>query len=167
MRAQVLVMLMLALRGIAPSLEARSAQSVQDSPGSPTPTRAGDVRAVCDSVAAFWRATGRADVRMVDTTAAVVSDAGPQAGCAVLAVAVAGLAEDQGTRLYWATSDARGWTELTSYTADGPDGSSRTLERDGTRCQVDAAYDGGDDSDPTYVRSPAVREWTFCWRPQG
>jgi len=66
--------------------------------------------------------------------------------------------------LYWATGDARGWTELLPYSADGPDGGSRTLQRGEIRCQIDFSQDGGDDSDSTYVPSPAIGETTFCWR---
>lgn len=120
--------------------------------------------AVCDSVATSWRGTGRADVQVTDANAVVVSDAAPQRGCMVLTSAPQGVDRAQAAGLYWATSEEHGWTELREYMADGPDGTSRTRDRDGTRCQIDFSQDGGKDSEPTYVPSPAVSERTFCWR---
>jgi len=120
--------------------------------------------AVCDSVAILWRATGRATVRSADTTTSVLSDSQPQHGCAVVAAASLGLDSAQATHLYWSYHGRPGWTDLSTFDADGPDGYSRVRERGDTRCQVDFTQDGGDDSDSTYVPSPAVGEVTFCWR---
>jgi hypothetical protein len=88
----------------------------------------------------------------------------PQRGCAVVATAPGGVDSTHWSKLYWTTSESHGWTELTTYDADGPDGNSRTRQRADIRCQVDYTQDGGDDSDSTYVPSPAVGEFTVCWR---
>ena len=120
---------------------------------------------VCDTVATLWRATGRAQVRQADTTMKVQSESVAQRGCAVRAIAPQGLdSKVQWATLYWAEGNARGWTTLTQYDADGPDGSERTFERLAVRCQLDHMHDGGDDSDSTYIPSPAVEERTFCWQ---
>jgi hypothetical protein len=142
------------------------AHASRDSTSATGPAFRADVAAICDTVQALWRATGRAKVRLVDTTASVASDSIAHRGCAVVAAAAHGLDSAQWRTLYWATDSARGWAELIRYTADGPDGGSRTWERKGVRCQMDFTQDGGDDSDPTYVPSPAVGEVTFCWRTQ-
>ena len=120
---------------------------------------------VCDTVAVLWRATGRAEVRQTaDTTMDVTSDSVARRGCAVHASAVQGLDTSKATALFWNSEQPpAGWTDLTRVDADGPDGFSRTYERPGVRCQIDYSQDGGDDSDSTYVPSPAISEATFCW----
>jgi hypothetical protein len=44
-----------------------------------------------------------------------------------------------------------GWTEDLAYAADGPDGSAFAFRSGPVRCFFRAHWDGGDDSDPTYV----------------
>jgi len=156
--------LLLALACVGCRLEAHPAQAAQNPAGSSAaldPSAA--VRAVCDTVATLWRATGRAQVRVADTTMQVASDSVTQRGCAVVATAPDGLGSTPWETLYWTTSRSRGWAELTDYTADGPDGGSQSLARQGIRCQIDFTQDGGDDSDSTHVPSPAVGGTTFCW----
>jgi hypothetical protein len=119
---------------------------------------------VCDSVAVSWRATGRAEVRQTaDTTMDVYSDSATRRGCAVYASAPLGLDSLKATAFYWTDETPAGWTDVPKFFAEGPDGSNRTYERPGLRCQVVFSQDGGDDSDSTYVPSPAVSETTFCW----
>lgn len=119
---------------------------------------------MCDSVATLWRATGRAQVRVVDTTMRVVSDSVPRNGCFVQATAPQGLDSAHWAGLFWARDAHEAWTTLTQWDADGPMGNSRTLERRDMRCQVDFQFDADDDSDSTYVPNPAREETTFCWR---
>ena len=162
MRAQVSLLIALACVACRPA--ARPAHTAQDSAGSSALDLPSAVEGVCETVATLWRATGQAQVRLADTTMPVVSDSMTQRGCAVVATAPMGLDSTRWASLYWTTSQRRGWAELSDYAADGPDGSSRTLERQGVRCQIAVTQDGGDDSDSTYVPSPAVGEATFCWR---
>ena len=44
-----------------------------------------------------------------------------------------------------------GWTEDYDYAADGPDGSAFAFRNGRVLCVFRAHWDGGDDSDPTYV----------------
>jgi hypothetical protein len=44
-----------------------------------------------------------------------------------------------------------GWTEDLAYGADGPDGSAFAFRKGAVLCVFRAHWDGGDDSDPTYV----------------
>jgi hypothetical protein len=44
-----------------------------------------------------------------------------------------------------------GWTEDFAYGADGPDGSAFAFRNGPALCVFRAHWDGGDDSDPTYV----------------
>jgi len=44
-----------------------------------------------------------------------------------------------------------GWTEDLAYAADGPDGSAFAFRKGVALCVFRAHWDGGDDSDPTYV----------------
>ena len=48
----------------------------------------------------------------------------------------------------------RGWSMHHGYTADGPDGSALGFVKSRFLCVVEGSWDGGDDSDPTYV--PAI-----------
>lgn len=50
---------------------------------------------------------------------------------------------------------APNWTEDYAYAADGPDGSAFAFRKGPVLCVFRAFWDGGDDSDPTYV--PADR----------
>lgn len=119
---------------------------------------------VCDTVALGWRATGQAEVRLTaDTVMGVRSDSATQRGCAVYASATKGVDTTTAKLLYWRDETRPGWTDLSEYDAEGPDGNSRIYERPGLRCQVEFSQDGGDDSDSTYVASPAISETTFCW----
>jgi hypothetical protein len=165
MRTQVSLLIALMLAGFSPAERPADSSKGRDDSIVMQPSPA--VAAVCDTVATLWRATGGASVRQADTTSVVASDSGAQQGCVVLANAPDGLDSMQRAGLYWATSLSRGWREITEYTADGPDGGSQTLERSGIRCQVDFSQDGGDDSDSTYVPSPAIGETTFCWERSG
>ena len=45
----------------------------------------------------------------------------------------------------------RGWQEDLSYAADGPDGTAFAFAHGTVRCMIRAAWDGGDDADPTYM----------------
>jgi hypothetical protein len=51
---------------------------------------------------------------------------------------------------------AAGWIAMTHYSADGPDGSAFAMRSRETVCLFRASWDGGDDSDTTYVPSD---EW--------
>jgi hypothetical protein len=46
---------------------------------------------------------------------------------------------------------SRGWSEDYRYGADGPDGTAFAFVTGSVLCLFRAAWDGGDDSDPTYV----------------
>jgi hypothetical protein len=129
----------------------------------PAATMTGAVTAVCDTVAARWRATGQAEVRLADTTSLAYHETTPDHGCMVLVTAPQDVDSTRWRSLYWAADTVSSWTEIVEYFAEGPDGNTRTFDRAGVRCQVDFTQDGGDDSDSTYVPSPAIGETTFCW----
>jgi hypothetical protein len=44
-----------------------------------------------------------------------------------------------------------GWVEDIEYSADGPDGTTYAMRKDGILCFVEGRWDGGDGSDPSYV----------------
>jgi len=55
-----------------------------------------------------------------------------------------------------------GWVEQSGYSADGPDG---TLMGRATRqylCVIEGSWDGGDDSDTTYVPAPGCEVTVTC-----
>jgi len=47
----------------------------------------------------------------------------------------------------------KGWLELPEHSADGPDGTRFALSSGGVICSVWGRWDGGDDTDSTYVAS--------------
>jgi hypothetical protein len=53
---------------------------------------------------------------------------------------------------------AAGWVDGPRYTADGPDGGIFGMRSRETLCIFRGSWDGGDDSDSTYVPSP---EWRY------
>jgi hypothetical protein len=55
-----------------------------------------------------------------------------------------------------------GWVEIPRYTADGPDGSISGMHSRETVCIFSWSWDGGDDSDSTYVPSDKWELVTHC-----
>jgi hypothetical protein len=59
--------------------------------------------------------------------------------------------------------ESSGWQSLvTNYSADGPDGSVVGFRWEDTVCIVDGRWDGGDDSDTTYVPAPGYEVVMTC-----
>jgi hypothetical protein len=138
-----------------------------------------DAEAVCAAVAAWWRRDASVTVRVADSLVAPPSGDTAVAGCVVVAHQEHGLKRDSGAapdtaaqRLGAAVTLVRatggGWIELVRYMADGPDGSSGAFQRTSVRCAVAQSWDGGDDSDPSYVPADWHEEQTICWAaPEG
>jgi hypothetical protein len=61
---------------------------------------------------------------------------------------------------------SRGWTEDFAYGADGPDGTAFALVTGSVLCMFEAAWDGGDDSDPSYVPDDGYRLIAWCMEHQ-
>jgi hypothetical protein len=59
------------------------------------------------------------------------------------------------------------WRRLIQYDADGPDGSLSGYQRAQVRCTVAQSWDGGDDSDSTYVAEVWYRQELTCWGEPG
>jgi hypothetical protein len=57
-----------------------------------------------------------------------------------------------------------GWSEDGRLIADGPDGAMRGLRRDDLLCVLVGSWDGGNDSDSTYVPAPGYSLHLACWR---
>ena len=62
---------------------------------------------------------------------------------------------------------ARGWNDRTLISADGPDGTVLGVRRGGVLCRVEGRWDGGDDSDTTYVPSDTLEVHFACTRLVG
>jgi hypothetical protein len=59
---------------------------------------------------------------------------------------------------------ARGWSDRTMISADGPDGTVQGVHRRGVTCLLEGRWDGGDDSDSTYVPSDTIEVRVACTR---
>lgn len=58
----------------------------------------------------------------------------------------------------------RGWVDRTVLSADGPDGTIQGVHRGGVTCLIEGRWDGGDDSDSTYVPSDIMEVHFGCTR---
>jgi hypothetical protein len=58
----------------------------------------------------------------------------------------------------------RGWSDRTTISADGPDGTVVGLYHQGVTCILRGQWDGGDDSDTTYVPSDTLEVHLACAR---
>lgn len=59
---------------------------------------------------------------------------------------------------------ADGWKERAEESADSPDGSAITLVKDAVACRIRGQWDGGDDTDSTYVPSDVYQVIVRCER---
>lgn len=57
---------------------------------------------------------------------------------------------------------AAGWAPAYGYSADGPDGTRMSYVTARFLCVIDGAWDGGDDSDSTYVPAPGCEVTVTC-----
>lgn len=55
-----------------------------------------------------------------------------------------------------------GWVEMFGYSADGPDGSNMGYLSKNFFCLVEGTWDGGDDSDESYVPAPGCNVTVTC-----
>src|SRR5947207_7201656 len=136
---------------------ARPGQTVHDPSTSSAAPFPPEVVAVCDTVAGLWRVTGRASVRVVDTTVRVLSDSQPQRGCAVVAAAPQGVDSTRWSRLYWTRSDARGWSDLSEFDADGPDGNNGTSQRGNSALHIETNTNGREQQVTEYIVNTYIR----------
>lgn len=135
--------------------------NVPIAPGATEPT------AVCETLARLWRNIAYTTVAVRDTTAEPMEYDNGQiqslpstSACIMIARADSGI--DKGRDApFWPAPD---WLELPNLVADGPDGSTRTYQRDMLRCMVESNWDGEDDSDSTYVPLKWYEQRTTCWR---
>jgi hypothetical protein len=125
------------------------------------------VRAICDSVAARWRAVPGVVVASTDTLDSPYAAGPTTAGCVVNTRSETGVDSTHARATFWALADSAGWIPLWQYSSDGPNGGSLTWEHAGVRCDVRQSSEGDDDSDSTYVPKPWSEERTFCWRYTG
>jgi hypothetical protein len=134
-----------------------------------------DVHGTCTAVATFWRQR-RAQVQMVDSL--LVPPLGDTAvvACVVHAtqaqgaqprISATGADTGQGAAPALIASTGPRWVSSLRYVADGPDGSLVGYQRGVVRCTIASSWDGGDDSDSTYVPEDWFKEETSCWPEPG
>jgi hypothetical protein len=109
---------------------------------------ASDVSTACDTVAAIL-----ADTPGTVTRPPAPRDDSGNVRCRVLLRArVAGYGGGpRPEHRLWQGLLAHGWREDPQYAADGPDGTVFALRNQAALCIANGRWDGGDDSDPTYV----------------
>jgi hypothetical protein len=154
----------------------RKAVANAAAPSLPTPLASMPVAVLdaCAEVAASWRRTPMIALHQVSDTVLLpevdIENSDVHA-CHVVAQDSLAFAKSDSVRLerdgpaksaYWRMFARAGWVPL-HWSADGPDGSLMTFQRGVVRCQLQEQWDGGDDSDSTYVPSPFYRQTTSCW----
>jgi hypothetical protein len=136
-----------------------------------------EVQAVCTAVATFWDHRG-AQVRAADSLLVPPLRDTSVAACVVQATqaherrsktggSAAGKDAGQDTVPALVASTKPTWVSLLPYNADGPDGNLVGYQRSAVRCTVASSWDGGDDSDSTYVPEDWFKEETSCWLEPG
>lgn len=65
----------------------------------------------------------------------------------------------------WNWFETRGWMQVLTCSADGPDGTLFGVARDTTFRIVVGRWDGGDDADSTYIPRPGSEVTVTCVRP--
>jgi hypothetical protein len=136
-----------------------------------------DVHGICTAVATFWRQR-RAQVWVADSLLVPPLGERAVAACVVHATqdhgarpvngaAATGADSGQGPAPALIASTGPQWVSLLRYVADGPDGSLVGYQRGVVRCTVASSWDGGDDSDSTYVPEDWFKEETSCWSEPG
>ena len=120
----------------------------------------------CDSISKSL-AVGKRSVRTLFSNSMLtdpLDDATPwRRGCAlslVDSIATPGIQPRVDALNQW--FDARKWTPVLRYSADGPDGTSFAFRREAVLCVVRGQWDGGDDADSTYVPDPGSRWMIRC-----
>ena len=120
--------------------------------------------AACDSVEALVRRQVQVAVSRADRVPVDFGFGGPpRTGCELKAsgkfvraaadsATLPGQVEDEPSTLAHAFEKA-GWAALTNYQADGPDGEAEGWRSKESTCVARWSWDGGDDSDSTYVPS--------------
>ena len=121
-----------------------------------------EVRQACGKVSAYWARHPTAAVRAFDSVVTLPRSRSTTDACWV----TVRIEEDtersgDGPRVPFA---AAGWVQLWEYQADGPDGSSAVFQLVPVRCLVEERWDGGDDSDSSYVPAPWFEQRVACWR---
>ena len=120
--------------------------------------------AICDTVAHLLRAVASRHLRLVADTLVVNPGGGPapwpRRGCQILVT-------DSIGEGWAATKDLGEWLRAhgfrsAPYSADGPDGTMFGLAREPELCLVEGHWDGGDDTDSTYVPRPGYDLTISC-----
>lgn len=128
-------------------------------------------RAVCDSVAAEWRAVKGVDIRQTDTSVTPgddVLETDSVSACLTEASDPDGVSAHSSAPLYWPSGDVlpnawpRRWGELWHLMADGPGSSRKVVQRDLVRCEIRVESDIGDPSDSVAPPLTDFTEATIC-----
>ncbi len=138
------------------------------------PMIAFEARSACAGVAGFWRRYDTTEVRQVDSVVSPYASDTTVSACIVSVyqehsplqnpkAPVDTTVQHLETALALVRGAGPGWIPLYRYSADGPDGSDLAYQRGRVRCLVERSWDGGDDSDSTYVPADWFREHTTCW----
>ncbi len=133
-----------------------------------------EAKAICGSVATFWSRHDSTDLRQLDSVLTTYASDTAVSACIVLVWQAHGMKRDSAahvdtaaqhleTALALVRGAGPGWVPLYRFGADGPDGSSLAYQRGRVRCLVEQTWDGGDDSDSTYVPADWFKEQTTCW----
>lgn len=122
------------------------------------------VLAACDTVAAVLAHAASTSLERSNGTVENQRMGTASLGCRLRLVGSWALFEEDESvdQLLRTTLAATGWVEDWDYGADGPDGTAFGFRHHGVLCLFHAMWDGGDDSDSTYVPSDRYELLAGC-----
>lgn len=139
-----------------------ASQAADTIPLPPVYRFAREVRQACDRVSAYWAQHPGAVRRAFDSVVTLPRSRSTTDACWV-AIRIEEDTErsEAEPRVPFISS---GWARLWEFQADGPDGTSAVFQLVPVRCLVEERWDGGDDSDTTYVPARWFEQRVACWR---
>ena len=121
-----------------------------------------EARQACDRVSAYWAQHPGAVLRAFDSVVTLPRSRSTTDACWVAVRVEEDTERSEGEPRVPFTSS--GWARLWEFQADGPDGSSAVFQLVPVRCLVEERWDGGDDSDSSYVPARWFEQRVACWR---
>lgn len=120
-----------------------------------------EIRQACAAAADYWRSQPGATVRRFDSTATRPRSAALTDACWVRVRLDDDRGRDTDFRVPFA---AAGWLPVYEFDADGKDGRSRVWQLNPVWCWVEERWDGGSDTDTSYVPAVWFEQSVACYR---
>jgi hypothetical protein len=125
---------------------------------------AADVKGACDAAMAILSKTRGIKTRRSNGTSNDETFRAPIPGCRIEidgSFKKAGESGAAADKLHTSLM-SRGWSELSEFSADGPDGTSFAFQKGGVACFARGTWDGGDDTAPEIPTDDKYQVVVIC-----